>query len=186
MARDCGQVAAVWRTTHRSLLSGNRTQFDAAIGETNEGRREHVGARAELKTASDELMQLVELLDAQPISVRGEFRADGGVAYRSAGDDGAATGGEGEAAGGPAGRGKAGGVGSRSRPYQGRRRSSLPALGFVGTASALHGQPSITHDHLAIRLDGRPRQNDVPAPARGLVVTAQILVGSEVHGDCTR
>jgi hypothetical protein len=38
-------------------------QFDAAMVETNEGRRAHVGARAELKTASDEVMHLVELLD---------------------------------------------------------------------------------------------------------------------------
>ena len=38
-------------------------QFDASVGETNEGRRGHVGARAELDAVSDEVMQLVEMLD---------------------------------------------------------------------------------------------------------------------------
>src|SRR5439155_9274967 len=38
-------------------------QFDASVAETNEGRRDHVGARAELDAVSDEGMQLVELLD---------------------------------------------------------------------------------------------------------------------------
>lgn len=37
--------------------------FDASVVESNEGRRDHVGARAELKAVSDEVMQLVELLD---------------------------------------------------------------------------------------------------------------------------
>jgi len=38
-------------------------QFDASVAETNEGRRDHVGARAELDAVSDEVMHLVELLD---------------------------------------------------------------------------------------------------------------------------
>ncbi len=38
-------------------------EFDASVVESNEGRRDHVGARAELKAVSDELMQLVEMLD---------------------------------------------------------------------------------------------------------------------------
>ena len=38
-------------------------QFDASVAETNEGRRGHVGARAELDAVSDEVMQLVEMLD---------------------------------------------------------------------------------------------------------------------------
>lgn len=37
--------------------------FDASVAESNEGRRDHIGARAELKAVSDEVMQLVELLD---------------------------------------------------------------------------------------------------------------------------
>ncbi len=37
--------------------------FDASVAESNEGRREHVGARAELKAVSDEVLQLVEMLD---------------------------------------------------------------------------------------------------------------------------
>lgn len=38
-------------------------QFDASVAETNEGRRHHVGARAELKAVSAEVMRLIELLD---------------------------------------------------------------------------------------------------------------------------
>ena len=38
-------------------------QFDASVAETNEGRRGHVGARAELDAVSDEVMQLVDMLD---------------------------------------------------------------------------------------------------------------------------
>ncbi|MEO7986782.1 MAG: hypothetical protein ABI766_09635, partial [Gemmatimonadales bacterium] len=34
--------------------------FDASVAESNEGRRDHVGARAELKAVSDEVMRLVE------------------------------------------------------------------------------------------------------------------------------
>jgi hypothetical protein len=37
--------------------------FDASVVESNEGRREHVGARAELKAVSDEVLRLVETLD---------------------------------------------------------------------------------------------------------------------------
>ncbi len=37
--------------------------FDASVAESNEGRREHVGARAELKAVSDEVLRLVEMLD---------------------------------------------------------------------------------------------------------------------------
>jgi len=38
-------------------------QFDALVAETNEGRRGHVGASAELDAVSDEVMQLVGMLD---------------------------------------------------------------------------------------------------------------------------
>jgi len=38
-------------------------QFDASVAETNEGKRGHVGARAELKAVSDEVTRLVELLN---------------------------------------------------------------------------------------------------------------------------
>ncbi len=37
--------------------------LDASIEESNEGRRDHVGARADLKAVSDEVMKLVEMLD---------------------------------------------------------------------------------------------------------------------------
>jgi hypothetical protein len=37
--------------------------FDASVVESNQGRRAHVGARAELKAVSDEVMRLVGLLD---------------------------------------------------------------------------------------------------------------------------
>jgi hypothetical protein len=37
--------------------------FDASVVESNQGRRAHVGARAELKAVSDEVMRLVSLLD---------------------------------------------------------------------------------------------------------------------------
>ncbi|HKT61503.1 MAG TPA: hypothetical protein VJQ46_15720 [Gemmatimonadales bacterium] len=37
--------------------------FDATLAESNEGRREHVGARAELDAVSDQVMRLVERLD---------------------------------------------------------------------------------------------------------------------------
>jgi hypothetical protein len=37
--------------------------FDASVAESNEGRRDHVGARADLKAVSDEVMRLVEMLD---------------------------------------------------------------------------------------------------------------------------
>jgi hypothetical protein len=38
-------------------------QFDVSVAETNEGRRGHIGARAELDAVSDEVMQLVGMLD---------------------------------------------------------------------------------------------------------------------------
>ena len=37
--------------------------FDRTVVETNEGLRAHVGARAELKAVSDEIMRLVAMLD---------------------------------------------------------------------------------------------------------------------------
>ncbi|HEY7634900.1 MAG TPA: hypothetical protein VH763_05125 [Gemmatimonadales bacterium] len=37
--------------------------LDASVEESNEARREHVGARAELQAVSDEVMKLVEMLD---------------------------------------------------------------------------------------------------------------------------
>lgn len=44
-------------------LAAALDQFDASVAETNLGRRDHVGARAELKAVSDEVTRLVELLD---------------------------------------------------------------------------------------------------------------------------
>ena len=44
-------------------LSAAVDQFDASVAESNEGRRGHVGARAELDAVSDEVMQLVDMLD---------------------------------------------------------------------------------------------------------------------------
>jgi hypothetical protein len=38
-------------------------EFDASVAESNEGRRDHVGARAELKAVSDEVLRLVDMLD---------------------------------------------------------------------------------------------------------------------------
>ena len=38
-------------------------QYDAAVEEANAGRRDHVGARVELKAVADEVMQLVAMLD---------------------------------------------------------------------------------------------------------------------------
>ena len=38
-------------------------EFDASVVTSNEGRRDHVGARAELEAVSDEVMQIVEVLD---------------------------------------------------------------------------------------------------------------------------
>jgi hypothetical protein len=58
-------------------------EFDETLAESNEGRRNHVGARAELKAVSDELMQLVEMLDGlnrYRFSETPEFR----VAWESA------------------------------------------------------------------------------------------------------
>jgi hypothetical protein len=44
-------------------LAAAVAEFDASVEESNEGRRGHVGARAELDAVSDEVMQLVEVLD---------------------------------------------------------------------------------------------------------------------------
>ncbi len=38
-------------------------ELDRSVAASNEGRREHVGARAELEAVSDEVMRIVELLD---------------------------------------------------------------------------------------------------------------------------
>ena len=38
-------------------------EFDGSVARSNEGRRAHVGAVAELQAVSDEVMQLVEMLD---------------------------------------------------------------------------------------------------------------------------
>lgn len=44
-------------------LAAALDEFDASVAESNEGRRGHVGARAELKAVSDEVMLLVGMLD---------------------------------------------------------------------------------------------------------------------------
>ena len=44
-------------------LAAALDQFDASVAESNLARRAHVGARAELKAASDDVMRLVDLLD---------------------------------------------------------------------------------------------------------------------------
>src|SRR5439155_20613870 len=54
-------------------------QFDAAVAETNEGRRDHVGARAELDAVSDEVMHLVEVLEGL-----NRYRFGGGAELRAA------------------------------------------------------------------------------------------------------
>jgi len=38
-------------------------EFDGSVATSNEGRRSHVGARAELEAVSDEVMRIVEVLD---------------------------------------------------------------------------------------------------------------------------
>lgn len=53
-------------------------EFDASVAESNQGRRDHVGASAELDAVSDEVMQLVDLLDGlnrYRFSAGGELRA---------------------------------------------------------------------------------------------------------------
>ena len=44
-------------------LTGALDEFDHAIERGNEGRRQHVGASAELDTVSDELLQIVRMMD---------------------------------------------------------------------------------------------------------------------------
>lgn len=44
-------------------LAAAVNDFDASVADSNEGRRDHVGARAELKAVSDEVMQIVGMLD---------------------------------------------------------------------------------------------------------------------------
>ena len=66
-------------------------EFDASVAASNEARREHVGARAELDRVSAEVMQLVELLDGlnrYRFGERGELRAAWESAKRVAGPRG--------------------------------------------------------------------------------------------------
>ena len=44
-------------------LAAAVNEFDASVAETNEGRQDHVLARAEMDTLSDEVMRLVGMLD---------------------------------------------------------------------------------------------------------------------------
>ena len=44
-------------------LGSTIQQFEASIDETSDGRRSHVGARAELDAVSDEVTRLVDVLD---------------------------------------------------------------------------------------------------------------------------
>lgn len=44
-------------------LAAAMDDFDASVAESNEGRRNHVGARADLTAVSDEVLRLVEMLD---------------------------------------------------------------------------------------------------------------------------
>jgi hypothetical protein len=44
-------------------LAAAVAEFDASVVQTNDGKRGHIGARAELGAVSDEVMQLVEMLD---------------------------------------------------------------------------------------------------------------------------
>ena len=44
-------------------LAAAEDEFDGSVVQSNEGRRGHVGARAELQAVSDEVMRLVEMLD---------------------------------------------------------------------------------------------------------------------------
>lgn len=44
-------------------LKGAVDEFDTSVVESNEARRDHVGARAELKAVSDDILRLVAMLD---------------------------------------------------------------------------------------------------------------------------
>ena len=44
-------------------LAAAVADYDASVEESNEGRRDHVGARADLKAVSDDVMRLVAMLD---------------------------------------------------------------------------------------------------------------------------
>src|SRR4051812_9219964 len=44
-------------------LAAAVAEFDASTAETNAGRQDHILARAELETVSDELVQLVDMMD---------------------------------------------------------------------------------------------------------------------------
>jgi len=44
-------------------LAAAVNEFDGSVAQSNEGRQGHVGARAELRAVSDQVMQLVDMLD---------------------------------------------------------------------------------------------------------------------------
>lgn len=44
-------------------LAAAVNEFDASVAESNEGRRDHVGARAEMEAVSVEVLELVQVLD---------------------------------------------------------------------------------------------------------------------------
>ena len=44
-------------------LAAAVAEFDASVAETNTGRQDHILASAELRTVSDEVVQLVEMMD---------------------------------------------------------------------------------------------------------------------------
>ena len=64
-------------------LTETLDEFDRAIERGNEGRREHVGASAELDTVGDELVQIVRMMDGLN-RVRFAEDSESGAAWESA------------------------------------------------------------------------------------------------------
>ena len=69
-------------------------EFDGSVARANEARRGHVGAVAELQAVSDEVMQLVEMLDGlNRYRLAGNAELHRGVGERAERGGGGATGG---------------------------------------------------------------------------------------------
>jgi hypothetical protein len=54
-------------------------ELDASVEETVESKQRHILTRSELRTLSDEVMQLVGMLDGQPLPLRAGAAVPGGV-----------------------------------------------------------------------------------------------------------
>jgi hypothetical protein len=106
-------------------LSAAVNEFDASVAETIEGRQDHVLARAELDTVSDEGdAARRDVGRAQPVPVRPQSADVGGVGIGEARGDGRGGGGEAGSAR-RAGGGEAGGVSPAMAPD--RRPAARPA-----------------------------------------------------------